>query len=396
MRKNIISMLGYMFCAGVLFLASCTKQDHFYKDYIVERIYTGKPDSIWIQPGDQRLVVGWLTPSDIEAKDMVIRYGTGDSVVVVIDRNMEKQSVVIEGLEERDYTVHAYTSNRSTTQSLLMELSTTVYGDRYRSTVQNMALSHTVVFPDSIGLVWNLVGQPDDLYGTEIEFTNKSGVKQTVFLHRSEINVLHDVDPNEPIIARGAYRPHPQAFEYFYTAPIMVDLEQTARNSFTFGGGGYTKAVYIDFQWLRTFEYDFLPRPLGNEIDLCYVLGAAATRGNFITMDADPSVFGAFNADWRDGISQWPFRREVNIKRSVGAGAVTLYDSLDETDRGQMIAAYENSTNAETKRLTLLAVDDIILLHSVERDLYVAMKVIKVADGVSDDFTVEFKVSRPE
>src|SRR5690606_17197972 len=214
MRKNIVSIISGIFCVWAIFLTSCTKMDHYYKDYVIERTYVGKPDSIWVQPGDQRVRIGILTPKDAEAKDLVISWGT-DSMVVPIDHNVERQFILVEDLEERDYVFNAYTIDRKGNRSLPIELSTTVYGDAFRNTMRERNLSYSVVFPDSIAIIWTEATLlPEALLGNEIEFTDNAGVKQNIFVPRTQmITMLHDADPDKAITLKSAYRPHANAFE---------------------------------------------------------------------------------------------------------------------------------------------------------------------------------------
>lgn len=396
MIKKVTSIIVSAFLVGVLFLTSCTKQDHFYKDYLIERTYIGMPDSIWIKPGDQRVLIEWYTPKDGQAKDMVIRNGS-DSIVVEIDHTVDKQSVIIDNLEERDYVFNAYTSDRLTNRSLLMELSTQVYGDNYREAMTDRNLSHSVVFPtDSLALVWNNLGRPETLYGAEVEFTDNSGTKQQVFSSAPDnVIMLYDVDKDNPITFRSVYRPHENAFDNFYRDEIVVDLVTTKLNTLTFSSTGYLDGYYVDFNLIRRFLIDNIPRPIGENIDMAYALGAGS-RGNLFTMDG--TGFSAFASTWQDRISNWDVRNYARMKLDRTADAKDLYEALDENNREQMIAAYDNSAGAASTRLSSLAVDDIIFLHSADRGIYVAMKVVGTPPPVSGalgDFTIEFKVSRP-
>lgn len=395
MRKNIVSILGGLFCTGVLFITSCTKMDHFYKDYVIERTYTGKPDSIWIQPGDGRIQIGMLTPKDPAAKNIVVRWNQTDSIVMAIDHDATQNFIVIDNLEERDYIFNAYTVNDLGARSLPMELSTNVYGDNFRNTMRERAFTHSVVLGDSIAVIWapsTLL--PEIVLGNEIKFTDKNGAPQQVFEPRSKvITILHEVDPTKPITVRTVNRPHSNAFENFYTAALDLDLVETKRNTLTFSSTSYTDAVYVDFHYLRTFLEAGLPTPLGADIDVAYALGAGS-RGNLFAMDG--TGFGSFASAWQTFIDTWPVQNVGRMKLVKNAGA--QYDVLDETDRGQMMAAYTSSTATASTRLQSLAVNDLVLMHVVDKDLYVAMKVIATPPPVSGalgDLVIEVKVSRP-
>lgn len=404
MRKTIIPMIGGIMCVVGLFFTSCTKMDHFYEDFIVERTYIGKPDSIWIQPGDQRVLIGWLRPKDAEAKDLIIRYGT-DSLVVAIDRGLERQSVIIENLEERDYVFTAFTDDRLGNRSVPMELSTLVYGDLYRSTFIERGFSHSVVFPgDSVAIVFSGLGQSETLYGSEIEFTDLNGVKQLVIARStSSIGMIRNVDLEEPITMRTVFRPHPNAFEDFYLAASNVDVVATKRNTITFRSSEWANAEYVDFKFVRVFLSAGVPRPIGSDIDMAYTIGAGS-RANLFAINS-PN-FSAFADNWQALINSWTVKNTGIFKKLVrGQAANDLYDSLDETNRSQMVAAFENSAVTGATRLSglppatgALDVNDIVLFHSLDRDIYVAMKVIArppAVSGVYGEFGVEFKISRP-
>ncbi|GGH08980.1 hypothetical protein GCM10011418_06730 [Sphingobacterium alkalisoli] len=369
--------------------------DHFYEDYIIERTYIGKPDSIWVQPGDQRVQIGMLTPKDAEARDLIIRWNSTDSMVFPIDHDVESQSVIIDNLEERDYVFNAYTIDRKGHRSLPMELSTTVAGPAYRTTITHRELDYSIIFRDSVALVWKAMSS-ETLFGVEIDFTDKAGVQQKTLVSSSTFaSVVRDADPNESISVRTVFRAHPNAFEYFYTDPVEVDLVATKRNTLTLVSSAYTNAEYIDFHWVRVFLEADVPRPTGTDIDMCYTLGSGS-RSNLFTMDG--TGFGVFASAWQSAISFWPVRNVARLKLNRGTAAVELYNELDEMDRTQMVAAYENSAATGLNRVSGLLVDDVILLHSSDRDLYVAIKVVSVPPataGVYGTLGIEFKISRP-
>lgn len=397
MRLNIFTELAQLVFIGSLLLASCTKMDHFYKDFVIERTYIGKPDSIWVQPGDNRVQIGMLKPKDVEAKKIVVNWNDGvDSVVWDIDPKLEKQFFIIDNLDERDYVFNAYTLDGLGNRSLKMELLSPVFGDNFRSNIKEISLSHSVVFPDSIAFIWNSLGQLESLYGVEFEFTDKRGDKQQIFASvETGISIIHDVDVYKPVYLKTVYRPHENAFENFFTDPLLVDFNETAKSILTFSSDGYLDAMYVDFRFVRSFLIDDVPEPVGTDIDMCYALGAGS-RGNLFTMNGNG--FSAFSADWQNTINQWPIRNEVEIKLMRGDEALSLYDDLNEYDRQTMVDAFNNSESFTSARLSSLVIDDVILLHSVRRKLYVAMKVLGTpppVNGALGDFVIEFKVSRP-
>lgn len=395
MKRKMNLIMSSIVFVGVFLFISCTKMDHYYKDYIIERAYVGKPDSIWIQSGDKRVKISLVAPKDREAKDLVVRWGAGmDSIIVPIDHDLERQSFLIEGLEEGSYIFNAYTRDGKGKRSLPIELSSQVFGASFRNTIQDRVLSHSVVFPDSVALLWNAMNS-ETLYGVEIGFTDKKGVKQTVFSRSTSlVSIFQNADPNKQVTVRTAFRPHQNAFEYFYTNPVDINLITSKRNSLLLVSSEYKNAEYIDFNLVRIFQEAAVPKPVGADVDMAYTLGSGS-RSNLFTMDG--VGFTAFSADWQNIISQWPVKNAARLKLNRGASALTLYNGLDETNRNQMVAAYDNSTATAQDRVSALLVNDVILLRSTDRGLYVAIKVVSVppaTSGVYGTLGLEFKVSR--
>lgn len=396
MRKNISSIIGGVFLVVVLFMTSCTKMDHYYKDYVVERTYIGKPDSIWVQPGNQRVQIGILTPKDPAATKLVVRYG-GDSSVMNIDRTIDVNTMLIENLDERDYLFNAYTVDDSGNRSLMMELNTPVFGSSFASTLRERTFSHSVRFGDSLAVVWNSAALfPENFIGTELGFTDRSGESHIVFVSKDDnVSILHNPDINLPVTIQSLYSPHENAFENFYTTAEELDVVASRRTSLTFSSTTYTDAMYIDFKYVQMYLEANVPTPVGADIDMCYALGAGS-RGNLFSMDG--TGFSAFASNWQAAINAWDVRNYARLKLDRTAAAKDLYEALDENNRQQMIDAYEGSAGAASTRLSSLAVGDIIFLHSADREIYVAMKVVGTPPAVSGalgDFTIEFKVSRP-
>lgn len=395
--RKFIRIVGSALGVLLLSLGSCTKMDHYYKDLVIERTYIGKPDSIWVKPGNQRALIGLLTPKDPAATKMVVKYNTSDSVVISLNRQVDSTSVILDNLEERDYVFQVFTMDDQGNRSLEMELLSSIFGPRYISTLRERTYTHSVGFTDAMAVVSSSAALfPENYLGDEVQYTDGEGNVQKVFVARDQYTgMLEGVNRDIPVTIRSVYRPHEHAMENMYTDPVSMDLNQMKRNTLTFTSDGYLDAAYVDFLYVQTFLEANVPTPVGADIDMCYALGAGS-RGNMFAMDG--TGFSAFASAWQAAINAWDVRNVARLKLNRGEDALTLYEGLDENNRTQMIAAYENSSATASTRLSSLMVDDIILLHSSDRGLYVAMKVLATPPAVSGapgNFTVEIKVSRP-
>ena len=160
---------------------SCTKQDAFYKEYIIERTYVGKVDSAWILAGENRMKVYWLNSKDLSAKNLIVYWNDHkDSVVTPINNTTDTGSVIIEGLKEGDYIFNIVSTDAKGNRSIPIEKSTTIYGDTYRNGLLNQGIDHVVLFKDSVIIFWKNIEVKAQLIGNEIEYSDKNNKKQKV------------------------------------------------------------------------------------------------------------------------------------------------------------------------------------------------------------------------
>ena len=378
----------------MLFMMSCTKMDHYYKDYIIERKYVGKPDSVWVETGDNKVRIGIRTPKDAEAKQIIVKWD-GDSAKFAINHNIAQQYFVIDNVSEGSHVFNINTSDDKGLYSVPMELSTTVYGELFKSTLNARELSHSIKFTDSVRLIWKNMAS-EIVEGTEVAYTSKSGEATKVLTDFSNtVDMIKDVDLTKPITYRTAYKPSENSYEYFYTAEEVLDLEATKKNKLTLVSSAYTNAEFIDFNNVQVYLEAEVNDALKKTIDLCYTLGSGS-RSNFMTING--TGFGAFAAAWQTNIDLWSTRNAGLMKLDRSTDRLTKYENLDELDRNSMVNAYNNAMPAALNRVSALLVDDIIYLNSSTRGIYVAMKVLAVPPptaGAYGPIEVEFKVSRP-
>lgn len=370
--------------------------DHYYKDYIIERVYVGKPDSIWLQPGDKKVRFGIRTPKDAEAKELIVKWNNGsDSTSFNIDHSVAQQYFILNNIGEGSHVFTTFTSNKNGLRSVPMELSTTVYGDLYRANLNPRELSHTVRYKDSLAFIWKKMIS-EQVVGMEIQYTSKGGVPSKILTKYENMeDVIKDIDLNKSITYRTAYSPTANSFEYFYTADNILDIESTHRNMLTLVSSAYTNAEFIDLKYMNVYLESEVADQLKKTIDISYTLGAGS-RSNFFTMDG--TGFSAFAAAWQSNIDLWPTRNVARIKLDRSTGAMSKYSNLDEFNRNEFEEAYNSSTASPVNRVQSLLVNDILYVYSSTRNIYAAIKVLAVpspVSGVYGTITLEFKVSRP-
>lgn len=381
----------------IIILGSCTKADHFYKDYIIERTYVGKIDSVKIMPGENRMKLLWLNSKDLSAKNLIVYWNDKkDSVLTPINNKTDTSSFIIDNLEEGDYTFNIVSTDAKGNRSLPIEKNTTIYGKTYKNGLINQGIDHVVLFKDSAVILWNYVQVEPLLLGNEIEYTDKDNKKQVVFAPlNSLITTIYNVDTAKIASARSLYKPDPKALDDIYSKTVEYKLSEMQVHSLRLvSNSSWEEAEFIDFKLVRVFKADEIPSPQAQDIDLSHLRGGGS-KHNLFTINS-PN-FSAFASSYQASVDAWDIQNKAEmIFIGGGTEANAIYDGLDANDIAAMEQAYQNAENvygAGTDRLTKLNTGDIVLIHSEDRELYVAIKVAySEPDGIMD---LEFKVTRP-
>ncbi len=385
--------LGIFF---LIVLTSCSKMDHYYKDYIIERTLVGKVDSVWIKPGENRMELYWLNSKDMTAKNLIVYWNDNhDSALAPINNAIDTGSFIINGLEEGDYLFSIITTDVKGNRSLPIEKSTTIYGNTYRNGLLNQGIDHVVLFRDSAIILWNAIGTKTLLVGNEIEYTDRNNKQQIVFAPlNSLITTIYNIDTTKKTSVRSLYKPDLKALDDIFSNPVEYRLAEKEIHSLQLvANSTWEEGEFIDFKLVRVFKANEIPSPLAGDIDLCHLRGGGS-KHNFFTINS--TKFNAFSASYQASVNSWDVRNKsemIYVKKGTEANAI--YDGLNEMDRTAMELSFENakiSHGAGTDRLTLLNTGDLILIHSIDREMYIA---VKVANSEPDGkIVIGFKVSR--
>ena len=392
--------INKIFCAGIFFmvvLASCTKSDHFYKDYVIERTYVGKVDSVWIKPGENRMKMYWLNSKDLSAKDVIIYWNDNkDSAIAPLNNATDTGSFVLSNLEEGDYLFRIISTDSKGNRSLPIEKSATIYGKTYKNSLLNQGIDHVVLFKDSAIILWNNISVEATLVENEIEYTDKQNKKQVVSTPVNTLQTtIYNVDTTKMATVRSLYSPGSAALDHVYSNPAEYNLHgKQIHTLHLVSNSDWAQAEFIDFKLVKVYKADEIPSVQAQDIDVSHLRGGGS-KHNFITINS--TKFSAFSSTYQASVNSWEIRNKatmINIGKDSDAQAV--FESLDEFDFDGMEAAYQNAENDRgtgTDRLTLVNTGDIILIHSIDRGLYIAIKATySEPDGIID---IEFKVSRP-
>ena len=394
--KHIIRIATGSLCCIALLMSACTPMDYYYKDLVkkADRVYTGKADSVWTMPGKERMQIAWIAPSDPVAQQIRVFWNNGlDSLTEEVGSPGDTGKLVIPNLDEIRYTFNVVTLGADGNRSLPVELTDEVYGDRFQSTLRNRVLRQASMTPDSIILSW-FEEFSETMVHTDVYYQSLSGESKKIRMLPSETDTtLYDMDPNQEITFQSYFLPDSSAIDTFSTESTSANPHDFLVRNFNLTGTGTNTADFMDFA-LASVQNETSASAAPGNIDLAHLRGAS-TGHNLIPM-TNIAAFRAFSSGFGDRIEAWDTLNDgLLVNLGNDAAHTTLYESLDEKDRAGMQTAYETAAGIETpaNRLTLIEAGDIIFFHSVDRDIYVVMQVLRAE--ASGGLEIDFKVSRP-
>lgn len=402
MNKTItfFCCLSFIILAGLM--TSCTKMDHYYKDYIIERTYVGSPDSMWVRAGDNRMQLNWLTPTDPGAQNLVVIWNNRkDSAVTTINNNADKGNFIIENLPEGPFTFWVVTTDNAGNRSVPREMTTEIYGDIFKNRLSNRAVDYWIPYSDSIVVLLKPSGDKNLLY-TLIEYTDKSGHMQTAKVGHDDIAVTlrdFDVNTNTTISLKSGFYPGDNVLDTFYSPLHVFNINDfKAPNSLTLNIPSDATIDFIDFNLVKSYtslpgEVILIPKELHKTFDLGHLRGGGS-KHNFLTINSTRA--SAFSAILYSGITAMEKRNAgLLVNLGISANAATIYDNLDESNRSSMIAAFESAKASfpTAEAFWPINTGQVLFLHSIDRDIYVAIKATN--SNPDGPITIEFKISRP-
>lgn len=389
-NRNIV--LGI--CSLLLLIGACTPMDHYYSDLIEggNRVYTGKADSLWALSGKDRIRMMWISPPDPTADQIRVFWNNGqDSISEPIENQGDTGQVNIAGLSESVHTFNVLTIGNDGNRSLPVEIQAEVFGDTYQSTLRNRVLRQAVMTPDSTSISWH-EELSETLVKTDVYYQDKTGGQRQFSIPRqTNDTTLYDIDSAEDISFQSFFLPVPSAIDTFETEITMANLSDYQLRQLTLAGAGTSTADYIDFATV-TVHKEAEATLQSENIDIAHLRGSSS-KHNLIVM-TNQDGFRAFSSSLGDRIQEWPVQNGGLLVNLGGDEEyATLYEDLDEKDRSAMKGAFDTAAETQTPvgRLTQIQTGDIILFNSIDRGIYVAIRILAADDN--GDLTIEFKIS---
>ncbi len=214
--------------AGIV-LASCSKMDGTYKDFIKdgEIRYSQRPDTLGVRPGHHR-VEAWIAAKRSNLSKFKVFWNDRlDSVVVPVTGTTGDDTlrVVIDGLAEGSYIFEFFTYDREGNTSLPVDTVGNVYGDDYIASLSNRLTKRGVLINGNAKVEWYDVVD-ETIVGTEMVYKDQTGAEHTIFVKpEDDVTRIAERPLDDEVRYRTVFKPHPKAIDVFYSSYKMITLE---------------------------------------------------------------------------------------------------------------------------------------------------------------------------
>lgn len=205
---------------------SCKDQDETFKEYVKPGgiTYVQVPQQIKARPGKNKIVLSWLRGTDPNAEKAKIWWNNkADSLTYSIPANLSANDViqvVIDNLEEREYTFIVKTYDGKGNTSIPKEVSARSYGSIYEAGVLQRLIILSEVDPASgnLRIDWGNPDLTNGAYKQELIYTNVRNQEKLLYV-RLDTNVtnIQDYKTGTSFKYRTLFLPDTTAIDTVYT-----------------------------------------------------------------------------------------------------------------------------------------------------------------------------------
>lgn len=239
MEKIKYLIYPFLIVAG-LCVISCTKEND-YKKFTKdgEITYPGKPGNVIAQAGNKRVRLRVVLGSDPAITKIKTYWNSGaDSLETPVVRS-EADTVnilVTEHLSEGANNFELYTYNNKGDKSIVTNVSGTMFGDSYLSTVptSNRAVTSVKVSAYQKAIItWGNALTSEQFI--EIKYTDANGAAKTLLVPSQSVTTIPSYKAGTDITYRSLYAPEATAYDMLSVDPSKVDMTIATRSAVTTG-----------------------------------------------------------------------------------------------------------------------------------------------------------------
>jgi len=238
----VLAFMGYY---------GCSNMNEFHDQYLQrgEKIYVAQPDSVKIFSGKNRVKITYRNYDPKVARLTVYwDFRQGSTQFEVLEDDLgEDVEIIVDGLEEKQYTFELVTSNPvGQYPSIPLYISGPVYGSRLEASLTNRKIGNATIFPDRNLRTVYWAAVIETMVGVELKYRNLSDTETELKVPINE-TFTRFRDAKEDIMYRTLHLPE-NCIDTFYTdyAPInfsvidgVVQFDKTMFRRWNGGGIPY-------------------------------------------------------------------------------------------------------------------------------------------------------------
>ncbi|MDR2384879.1 MAG: DUF4998 domain-containing protein [Tannerella sp.] len=231
------SFIKYILVLSAVFIgtAACSDMNDLHDKYLKdgETVYIAVFDSVYVHPGENAVEIKyWL--SDPKAKHVVIYWNLkNDSLkydvsVTTVDH---PGTIPVKNLDEGNISFEMYNYDANyENKSIVMQRTVSVYGDFYKSHLDNRIIKDYLYSRAEKKLTINWVSAVyENAVGTQVRYLATTGVEKDTLISVSETEtVLQDVMEWSIMEYCTLYKPEETCIDIFATDFITVEIENPA------------------------------------------------------------------------------------------------------------------------------------------------------------------------
>ena len=223
--KYIVECLAFLL--GIAAFSSCRKGDEYKKFFgDGELIYASRVDKVIVHPGNRRILLSTILSDDPLVSKIKVSWNEGrDSLVQTIIRGPKKDALnlMINNLDEGVYNFVMHTYDDKNRSSVALNVSGTVYGESYSSSLGNRRLKALKYGAGENILNFSWASPNLDDIGVELLYKHKDGTMRTkMFLSNKVDTTLTDFDANTNFRYRTLFKPDSNAVDTFSVAYVEL------------------------------------------------------------------------------------------------------------------------------------------------------------------------------
>ncbi len=219
--KYSVGCLAFLLCLAAF--SSCRKGDEYKKFFgDGELIYASRVDKVIVHPGNRRMLLSAILSDDPLVTKIKVSWHEGrDSLLQAIVRTPGKDTLnlMIDNLDEGSYNFVVYTYDDKNRPSVALNVSGTVYGDSYGSSLANRRIKALKYGANENILNFSWASPNIDDIGVELLYKHKDGgIRTKMFLPGNADTTLSDFDANTNFKYRTLFKPDSNAVDTFSVA----------------------------------------------------------------------------------------------------------------------------------------------------------------------------------